>query len=134
MSSHSDHTPSPALPVRIFATAGGVRLAISADAIETVGTPGAIVAVPGAQPWLRGLTVWGGRVRTLVDAGLLFGGEAAGTAGLIVLTGLEVDTALAVDGLPSTAPDAGPPPIELDLASLRMHPAFQPGAGVRGAA
>jgi chemotaxis signal transduction protein len=111
-----------------------VRLAISHDAIEAVGTPGAIVAVPGAEPWLRGLTVWGGRLRTLIDAGLLFGGEAAGAAGLVVLKGLAIDTALAVDALPRTAPDAGPPPIELDLASLSAHPALQPGAASRGAA
>jgi chemotaxis signal transduction protein len=111
-----------------------VRLAISHDVIEAVGTPGAIVAVPGAQPWLRGLTVWGGRLRTLIDAGLLFGGQAAGPAGLIVLKGLAIDTALAVDALPRTSLEAGPPPIELDLAVLSAHEAFQPGAGVRGAA
>ena len=134
MSSHSDHTPSPVHPVRIFATAGGVRLAISHDVIEAVGTPGAIVGVPGAQPWLRGLTVWGGRLRTLIDAGLLFGGEAAGPCGLVVVKGLPGGTALAAASLPPTAPTAGPPPIVLDLAALTAHGAFQPGAGVRGIA
>jgi len=111
-----------------------VRLAISHDVIEAVGTPGAIVAVPGAEPWLRGLTVWGGRLRTLIDAGLLFGGKAAGPGGLVVLKGLSIDTALAVDALPRTSLEAGPPPRELDLALLLAHAAFQPGSGVRGAA
>ena len=55
-------------------------------------------------------------------------------AGLVVLKGLAVDTALAVDSLPRTALDAGPPPRELDLAVLAAHGAFQPGACVRGVA
>lgn len=134
MPSHSDHTPSPVHPVRVFATAGGVRLAIAHDVIAAVGTPGAIVTVPHAEPWLRGLTVWAGRLRTLIDAGRLFGSQASGTGGLIVLKGLAIDTALAVDALPRATLEPGPPPIELDLATLSAHEAFQPNAAVRGVA
>jgi hypothetical protein len=128
MSSHSDHTLPPLDTDRLLATAGGLRLIIDLDAAEAVGTPGAIVAVPGAQPWLRGLTVWRGRLHTVVDAGLLFGRAPAAAAGLIVLKGLGLDVALAVDDLPRRLPVGESADLELDYAAFAAHPAFRPGA------
>jgi hypothetical protein len=133
MSPNSDHGLPGALPVRLSATAGGVRLAFAMDAVEAVGVPSTIVPVPGAEPWLRGLTVWRGRLHTLVDAGLLFGDRPADAAGFIVLKGLGIDTALAVDALPRRLVEGEPVDQEFDLALLASHPAFQPGAGIREA-
>ena len=132
MSSHSERT-LPALPVvRLLATAGGLRLAFSLDAVEVVLMPGAIVAVPGAQPWLLGLTVCQGRLHTVIDAGALFGSGPTRAAGLVVLKGLGIDVALAVDDLPRRMREGEPADIELDLPTLSAHPAFQPGAATRG--
>jgi hypothetical protein len=133
MSTNSDHTLPGAHPIRLCATAAGLRLAFSSDVVEAVGVPGAIVAVPGAQPWLVGLTVWRGRLHSLVDAGLLFGDRPAAAAGLIVFKGLGIDTTLAVDAVPRPIPDGEPVDLDFDLASLSAHFAFQPGAGMREA-
>lgn len=133
MSPQSEHGLPGALPVRLSATAGGVRLAFSMDAVEAVGVPSTVVSVPGGQPWLRGLTVWRGRLHTLVDAGLLFGDRPAEGAGFIVLKGLGIDTALAVDALPRRLADGEAVDQEFDLNQLAVHPAFQPGAGIREA-
>ncbi|HZM00819.1 MAG TPA: chemotaxis protein CheW, partial [Planctomycetota bacterium] len=113
------------------AEAGGARLVFDLDVVEAVGVPGAVLAVPGGEPWLRGLTVWRGRFRTLVDAGLLFGSRPAAGAGLIVLKELGIDTALIVDELPRRLPEGEKADRELDLATLKRHPAFQPGAAMK---
>ena len=134
MSSHADQTLLAPNHGRLLAIAGGLRLAVAFDVVGAVGTPGSIVAVPGAQSWLRGLTVWRGRLHTVIDAGLLFGQAPATAASLIVLKGLGIDVALAVDELPRPCPEEEPADFELDLASLSVHPAFQPGSGMRGAA
>jgi hypothetical protein len=115
----------------LCAVAGGRRLAFAFDVVAAIGAPGAIVAVPGAQPWLAGLTVWRGRLHTLIDAGLLFGNHRSPGQGLIVLKDLGIDTALAVDVAPRPIPDGERVDQEFDRASLLAHPAFQPGAGLR---
>lgn len=134
MSSHSDHTLSEVSPVRLLAAAGGLRIAFSLDAVEAVVMPGSVVAVPGCQPWLRGLTVCRGRLHTLIDAGLLFGHGPALAGRFIVLKGLGIDVALAVDDLPRRLPEGESADLDLDLATLSAHAAFQPGAAIRGAA
>jgi len=135
MSSHSDHTLPAVPPARLLATAGGLRLAFSFRADDaTVVMPGPVVAVPGGQPWLLGLTVCQGRLHTLIDAGLLFGRQPAAAGRFIVLKGLGIDVALAVDDIPRGLPEGESADFELDVAALSVHPAFQPGAAIRGAA
>jgi len=106
-------------------------MAFAVDVIEAVDVAGPVVAVPGAEPWLRGLTVWHGRLHTSVDAGLLFGSGPTAGAGLIVLKGLGIDTALAVDELPRPIREGESADREIGLETLAAHPAFQPGAAIR---
>jgi len=135
MSSRPDHTLPAVSPARLLATAGGLRLAFSFVAADAaVVMPGPVVAVPGGQPWLLGLTVCQGRMHTLIDAGLLFGRGPAAAGRFIVLKGLGIDVALAVDDLPRRLPEGESADLELDLATLSAHPAFQPGAAILGAA
>jgi chemotaxis signal transduction protein len=106
-------------------------LAFDVDVVEAVDVSRAVVPVPGGEPWLLGLTVWRGRLHTLVDAGLLFAGRPSKAEGLVILKGLGIDTALAVDALPRRLPEGEVPDHTLDWASLSAHPAFQPGAAIR---
>ncbi len=123
----ADGPPAPLLQLR----AGGCQIALScrlARAVEQAAVPRALV--PGAAPWLLGLIQWQGGLLTLVDAGRLFGSRPCLDGRFVVLKGLDVDVALAVDEI--LPPDEGckAPDLVLDQAALACHPAFQPGAAV----
>lgn len=122
--------PSPALATEsvLQVRAGGRRLALPIGVIRQVGPCSQFVRVPGTAPWLLGLMQWRAGLISLVDAGLLFGDAPSQRQRIVVLRGLAVDVALAVDEILRPDASAQPAEIVLDLARLSHHPAFQPGA------
>jgi chemotaxis signal transduction protein len=114
-------------PPCLLVSAGGARLSIDCRAVAEYGVPGGRTPVPGTASWLLGLAQWRGRLLTVVDAGLLFGGGPTRGASILVLRGLPCETALAVDQV-LDANDEPPADLHLDAAVLTAHPAFQPGA------
>ncbi len=87
--------------------------------------------VPGGAEWLTGLIQWHGRLLTLVDAGRLFGSQATCSRLIVVLRGLRVEAALAVDAIIATDDTDGSADLVLDAEALAAHPALQPGAATR---
>ena len=126
-SAPTNHTEATSLHV----SAGGVRLALPWAVLLEVGEAGPLTPVPGAQPWLKGLAQWRGRLITVVDAGRLFGHGPSACRALVALRGLPCEVALGVDELLGRAGDDEAADVRLDAAALAAHPAFQPGAAVR---
>lgn len=124
-STNIDGKPDEARQPRLLALAGGIRLALDPEVLSEWCDLGPQVAVPGAAPWCLGLVQWRGRLLTLLDAGLLFGRESSRGRHQLVLRGLEVETALAVDEVLDLDPAGAPANVELGLEDLRRHPAFQ---------
>jgi len=114
----------------LHVSAADRRIALHFDLVEEVVDPGPVVAVPGAAPWCRGLVSVGGQLLTLIDAGLLFADRPTEARCVVVLSGLPVRTALAVDGNLLTHADDEAADLRLDAAALSGHPAFQPGAAL----
>jgi chemotaxis signal transduction protein len=112
----------------LLVEAGGKRLACAFPAVLEIGRIDQLSPVPGGSPWLLGLIQWRGRLLTVVDAGRLFGYEPSHGGWLVVLRGLHVDTALAVDGILGTEDPDGKADVVLDSEALSAHPALQPGA------
>jgi chemotaxis signal transduction protein len=110
--------------------AGGRRLALPFEVTSAVAPAAPCVRVPHAAPWLLGLIQWRGGLLTLVDAGTLFGERPCRPTRLVVLRGLKVDAALAVDEILRPADAAQPADLLLDHAALSAHPALQPGAAL----
>ena len=108
--------------------AGGVLLTLHHDVLDDYDVVGPRVAVPGSVPWCLGVVSWRGRLLTLLDAGRLFGRHPTTARHQLVLRGLDIETAIAVDDVIHADGTDRPPEVALDLAALRAHPAFQPGA------
>ncbi len=105
-------------------------VALHFDLIEEVVDPGPVVRVPGAAAWCLGLVSVGGQLLTLVDAGLLFSDRPSQHRAVVVLTGLAVKTALAVDENLLTHGDDAHADVRIEAQALADHPAFQPGAAL----
>jgi hypothetical protein len=120
-----------AMPTSLQVAAGGVRLALDLDVLLEAGSAGPLTPVPGAAKWFAGLGQWHGHLVTVVDAGQLFGHAPSRCRWLLALRGLACDVTLGVDELNPTPDPAQPQPRRLDLATLRAHPAFAPGAAGR---
>ena len=112
----------------LLVEAGGRRLACAFPSVLEVGRFGQVTPVPGGSPWLLGLIQWRGRLLTVVDAGRLFGYQPSRAQRIVVLRGLRVDTALAVDAILGTDDPGGTADLVLDAEALSAHPALQPGA------
>ncbi|MED5330621.1 MAG: hypothetical protein VX916_04965 [Planctomycetota bacterium] len=108
--------------------AGGIRITFDTNAVECVDDIGNPVVVPGATSWCCGLVRCGGRLMTLLDAGLLFGHRPCKARFLVVLKNLPVETALAVDQILVDGASPSEADVILNSETLRDHPAFQPGA------
>jgi chemotaxis signal transduction protein len=126
-------TPAPSADpgaLSLVVQAGGLRLALPFGAVAEVShrVPGPPVPVPGSAPWLIGLIAWRGRLLTLVDAGRLFGEAPSRGGALVLLKGLPVETALAVDDTPRPTVGPGEGARRLELPALQALPALQPGA------
>ena len=108
--------------------AGGVLLTLNHDVIDDYDVVGPCVPVPGSVPWCLGVVSWRGRLLAILDAGRLFGRHPTSARHQLVLKGLDIETALAVDEVIHTVGNDPAPDVALDLETLRHHPAFQPGA------
>ncbi|HTE05702.1 MAG TPA: chemotaxis protein CheW [Planctomycetota bacterium] len=112
----------------LLVEAGARKLACSFAAVLMVGSYEHVAQVPGSSHWLLGLIQWRGRLLTVVDAGRLFGYQPSRPRHIIVLRGLRVDTALAVDTILALEDPGGIADLVLDVEALSAHPALQPGA------
>jgi chemotaxis signal transduction protein len=126
----SDPTAPGTSAAELHVRAGGRRLALPFEVTSGVGPVVPWVRVPRCAPWLLGLIQWRGGLLTLVDAGVLFGERPCRPTRLVVLRGLKVDVALAVDEILRPADAAQPADLLLDHAALAGHPALQPGGAI----
>ena len=113
----------------LLVEAGGRRLACAFPAVLEVGQIDGVTPVPRGADWLLGMIQWRGRLLTLVDAGRLFGMRPSRIGWIVVLRGLRVDVAFAVDAILGTDDLEGLADLVLDGEALAAHPAMQPGAG-----
>ena len=126
-------SPRPAAVSELHVRAGGRRLALPFGVTQEVGPSMPFVRVPGAAPWLLGLIQWRGNLLSLVDAGMLFGTAPCRPTRLVVLRGLDVEVALAVDEILRPDDATQPADLLLDRPALAVHPAFHPGAATAAA-
>lgn len=121
----------PSADAWLLTLVGSRCLAVDLDLVAGVETVGPVARLPGMPPELRGVTQWHGRLLTLLDAGRLFGGGPCRGGQMVVLRGLTVETALAVDEIVVRAAPGRGPDEWFDAAVARSLPALQPGLGAR---
>ena len=119
----------PCAEAWLLTLVGGRRLVIDLDLVAAVDAVGPVARLPGPPSALRGVTQWRGRLLTLLDAGRLFGGAPCAGRQMVVLRGLAVETALAVDEIVGPAPPGESPDDWFGADEARNLPALQPGFG-----